>query len=138
VVIAVPRLKRRSEFLRVAKEGRRWVTPGLILQMRRRDAGEWLADREPGIRVGFTASRKVGKAVVRNRARRRLRAVAEQVLPRHAGGGCDFVIIARVETVNRPFGALLEDLTTALRRLKVYRTAADKTPASGGPFGRSE
>jgi ribonuclease P protein component len=69
----LPRLKRRREFLAVAGSGERAVAPGLILQAGRPTDGNQL-------RVGFTASRKVGNAVARNRARRRLRAASEAVL----------------------------------------------------------
>src|SRR5262249_45255473 len=71
-MVAVGRLKRRPDFLRVAAGRRRWVAPGLILQALGRSADGSTADDGPA-RVGFTASAKVGGAVVRNRARRRLR-----------------------------------------------------------------
>lgn len=77
------------------------------------------AARAP-IRVGFTASRKVGGAVRRNRARRRLRAAVRQVMPARAKAGHDFVVIARAGTLRRPFGALVADLETALKRLGAY------------------
>ncbi len=112
------RLKRRAEFLRVAGNRRKWVTPGLILQAAPQPSGE--ASSMP--RIGFTASRKVGIAVLRNRARRRLRAAVDQVMPLHAVPGNDYVVIARGETVTRPFQALLGDLETALRRLNLYRS----------------
>ncbi|MEQ8196372.1 MAG: ribonuclease P protein component, partial [Rhodospirillales bacterium] len=68
----IARLKRRSEFLRVARAQIKWVTPGLILQARKRTASDKEADSAPGetpaIRIGFTVSRKVGGAVERNRA----------------------------------------------------------------------
>jgi ribonuclease P protein component len=117
----VARLKRRAEFLRVAGGRRKWVTPGLILQALRRPAAGAGEAASEAPRVGFTASRKVGIAVSRNRARRRLRAAAEHVLPAHAAGGHDYVLIARGETLTRPFASLLTDLETALRRLGVYR-----------------
>src|SRR5947208_2991009 len=87
------RLKTRADFLRVAASGRRAVRPGLMLQ----------AARPSGIdgafvRVGFTASRKVGNAVVRNRAKRRLRAVADELLARDGRPGTDYVLIARAGT----------------------------------------
>ena len=96
------RLTRRAEFLTVAAGRRKSVAPGLILQ-------------------GFPASRKVGNAVARNRARRRLRAAAAAVLPAHAARGHDYVVIARAGTLTRPYEALLEDLAAGLKRLGVYR-----------------
>ncbi len=120
---AVDRLRRRPDFLLVAATRRRWVTPGLIVQIRRRgdDQGLDAAAGRQTLRVGLTVSRKVGGAVVRNRAKRRLRAVVNEVMPRHAEPGHDYVLIGRAETVRRPYGELLGDLTEALRRLKVYR-----------------
>jgi len=91
------------------------VTPGLILQACRQ-AG----DTGP-VRVGYTASRRVGGAVARNRARRRLRAAVAAVLPQHARTGYDYVLVARAATVRRPFGALVQDLEAALRRLGMWR-----------------
>ena len=67
------------------------------------------------IRVGFTASKKIGNAVTRNRAKRRLRAAASQLLPLLGRTGHDYVLVARGTTVARPFEALLSDITTALK-----------------------
>ncbi len=121
---AVPRLKSRPQFLRVAGAKRKWVAPGLILQARRHGAGNrrrgGIDEETPSIRVGFTVSRKVGNAVERNRVRRRLRATAGKVLPVHAKEGHDFVIIGRNATLRRPFAALIKDLETALRRLDAH------------------
>jgi ribonuclease P protein component len=122
---AIPRLKRRAEYLRVAGSGRKWAAPGLILQVLRHGAesGEKqpIAAAEARWRVGFTASRKVGIAVARNRARRRLRAAVAAVMPAHAASGHDYVLIARSATLTRPYAALVGDLQTALRRLGVFR-----------------
>lgn len=124
------RLQRRAEFLRVAGTRRKWVTPGLILQAASRTDAPAVIGTEGGKspaappRVGFTATRKIGIAVARNRARRRLRAAAEQILPLHAAGGYDYVLVARADSLTRPFPALLGDLETALRRLGVYRDGA--------------
>lgn len=112
----LPRLKRRREFLTVAGSGRKAVAPGLILQ-----ASGQAAEAADGLRVGFTASRKVGNAVARNRARRRLRAASETVLRAHAATGHDYVVIARATTLTRPYAELLGDLTGALKRLALYR-----------------
>jgi len=76
---------------------------------------------ESSFRLGFTASRKVGGAVQRNRARRRLKAAAGQVMSVHAMPGMDYVLVARAEAVKRSFPGLLADLETALRRLKMWR-----------------
>ena len=119
----IGRLKKRPDFLKVAAARAKWVTPGLILQARRRP----MPGDTPGVpaqadlvRVGFTVSRKVGKAVQRNRARRRLRAVANQVMPLHARSGHDFVLIGRQATLKRTFKALIGDLETALRKLDAF------------------
>ncbi len=118
----IARLKRRAEFLRVAGKGRKSVTPGLILQALRRPAGADPAAAGAALRVGFTASKKVGIAVERNRARRRLRAATDRVMPLHAAEGHDYVLVARAGTIRRPFAALLGDLEAALKQLGAWRT----------------
>lgn len=121
---SVGRLKRRADFLRVAGTGRKCAEAGLVLQAAdRREPDESDASM---IRVGFTASRKVGSSVARNRARRRLKAAADRVLVRHAATGRDFVLIARGATLTRPFAALVGDLETALRRLGLWREESEK------------
>ena len=123
------RLTRRPEFLKVAASRRRWAAPGLILQVADSPASE----PQGGFRLGFTASRKVGGAVERNRARRRLRAAAAAVMTVHAARGIDYVLVARAETVKRPFAGLLADLETALKRLRVWREGAPEQPSGTGP-----
>jgi ribonuclease P protein component len=111
VSVCLEGLKKRADFLAAAR-ARKQVTPGFILQAR--DRGE------PGspIRVGFTASKKVGNAVTRNRAKRRLRALARAILPRNGTPGWDYVLIARAgETVARSFADMSEDLTAALKKI---------------------
>ncbi len=101
-------LKKRADFLRAAR-ARKAVLPGFILQIRDRK------DQNPRIRVGFTCSKKVGNAVARNRAKRRLREVARLVLPRHGKAGHDYVLIGRAgKTAARPFEKMLTDLEQAL------------------------
>ena len=89
-------------------------------------------DRGPAFRLGFTASRKVGGAVERNRARRRLRALARDVMSEHAEAGRDYVLIARRNILTRAYGDLVADLEKALRGLDAYRD--DRRPdANAGP-----
>lgn len=136
---ALGRLKQRREFLWVAAANRKWVTPGLVLQARAVDPAKpprrgtrVCVEGEtgiPGIHVGFTVSRKVGNAVARNRARRRLRAAANQVLPDHAKEQLDYVIIGRHQTLKRSYPDLVGDLTTALKHLEAYHGGAGRSDA---------
>src|SRR6267142_5880314 len=130
---AVARLKRRPEFLRVAGGRQKWVAPGLILQALRQDDSKPSTEGIASARVGFTASAKVGNAVVRNRARRRMRAAAASVLPRHAAAAHDYVLIARAGTVKRRFADLVADLEAGLKRLGLYREDAEAMTANAGP-----
>ena len=109
------RLTRRGEFLRVAGRGRKAARPGLVLQ----------ALPQPGdmLRLGFTATKKIGGAVTRNRAKRRLREAARLVLAESPPPGWDLVLIARDATATRPFGQLLADLRGALRQAGVTEGA---------------
>ncbi len=103
-------LTRRADFLAAAR-GRRQGMPGFLLQARRRDD-----DGPP--RIGFTCSKKLGNAVTRNRAKRRLRAVARQVLPAAARPGWDYVLVGRPDaTVTRDFDEMCRDLARALRKV---------------------
>lgn len=101
--------------------------PGLVLQVARQPAG----DRPGALRYGLTASRRVGNAVVRNRVRRRLRAVAEEVLPRLARDGHDYVLIGRRASARRRHDELRRDLEAGLRRLGAAREGADDAPPQG-------
>jgi ribonuclease P protein component len=102
------------------------ATPSLVLQAAPRPGVE--AGGAP-IRLGFTASRKVGNAVARNRAKRRLREAAAAVLPRLGRSGTDYVLIARAATGERAYPALLADLEAALRRLDVAHRRRRRAPA---------
>jgi ribonuclease P protein component len=135
-----PRLKVRRDFLRVANTRKKWVTPGFIIQMAPRDdtkaaASHAVAEAETRLpRVGFTTSKKVGNAVLRNRARRRLRAVADQGLPAWADPAYDYVLIGRVDaTVSLPFDQMLHDLRWALKRLGALRGRSGNGTKVDGP-----
>ena len=111
------RLTRRAEFLRAAAQGRKCSTPGLVLQAATAAEGD--------LRVGFTCSKKVGNAVARNRARRRLKAAAAELMPAAAASGYDYVLIGRTETLKRPYALLLQDLRLALKRVGTLRAATE-------------
>lgn len=102
-------LKKRSEFLFV-REGRYQARSGVVIQARENPEHDI-------IRVGFTATKKIGNAVIRNRAKRRLRSVCLELLPKLGQTGTDYVFIARDKTVARPYEALLEDTQQALKSL---------------------
>ncbi len=112
------RLKRRAEFLRVAAKGRKAAVHGLVLQALARP------DAAPA-RIGFTVTKKVGNAVVRNRTRRRLKEAARLLLREHPVSGVDLVVIGRDTTRGRVFAALMDDLRRALTKAGVPRAAAD-------------
>ena len=103
-------MRKRADFLR-AQKGRRQSSPGLTLET----CPSPSAKTVPGAaRIGFTASRKVGGAVERNRAKRRLRAAAAATLPLLGREGHDYVLIARTATLLRPFAELIRDLEKAV------------------------
>ena len=119
--IQLVRLKKRSEFLRVAATRLSRVTPGLILQCRKHTLKEIQSCESIALSLGFTVSKKVGNSVIRNRVKRRLRAAAQAILPGKASPHLDLVIIGRQNTIKRSFPDLLADLEKALRKLQCHK-----------------
>ena len=113
----VETLKRRSEFLRIRK-GARSATPWFVLEAKRRGSDREDAGADAP-RFGFTVSKKVGKAVERNRIKRRLKAAVRDVVCDHSRGDFDYVLIARRAALDARFAALVSDLIQALKRVHV-------------------
>ena len=104
-------LTQRADFLRAAS-ARRMGTGSFLLQARSR------GDETPAIRIGFTASKKIGNAVARNRAKRRMRAVVRAVLPELGQAGWDYVLVAKPQaTIARDYADLMADLRRALSQI---------------------
>jgi ribonuclease P protein component len=116
------RLKKRAEFLAVAGKGAKAPMPGLVMQLMPR------ADDGP-FRVGFTVTKKVGNAVVRNRTKRRLREAVRLGLDAEAYRGFDMVVIGRDKTADRPFADLMSDVRRAAAKARQAASPAD--PVTG-------
>lgn len=107
-------LKKRADFLRVQQNGQKINTKGVMV---------FSLEQQEGyiIRVGYTATKKLGGAVVRNRIKRRLRAVARDIIAAHAKPGYDYVLIGRHHTAARPFEGLKKDIIFALHQTNCYQ-----------------
>lgn len=105
----VRRLSRRPQFL-YARSGEVYRTKAIVVQARRRPQ----KDKSVHIGEGFTATKKIGNAVARNRAKRRLRAASAQLLPQYGLCGVDYVFIARQQTGSLVWARLLDDMEKAL------------------------
>jgi ribonuclease P protein component len=99
--------KRRAEFLRMASRGRKIAKPGFVMQL-------CATGTEVPLRAGYTATKKIGNAVVRNRARRRLKEAARLTLAGRDLAGVELVLICRKETGSVPFGRLCSGIEVAL------------------------
>lgn len=116
-------LKKRREFL-AARGGPRAATPSFVVETKPRDG-----DPSGPARFGFTVTKQIGTAVVRNRVRRRLRALV-RALPEHAvRSGHDYVLIARAGAFDRPFAELAKDLEQAMRRVHDRPRGPRRTPS---------
>ena len=103
-------IKKRSDFL-AANRGKRYATPGFVLLVKDRQ------DESPDIRLGITITKKVGNAVIRNRMRRRFRALAQEMLGQNGKAGADHILIGRDSMIERDFGELRADMVKALGKL---------------------
>lgn len=107
----VIRLKKRRDFVHLNNNGQKVITKGFVLLALSRKENNPFSDM---IRVGFTTTKRLGNAVVRNRIRRRLRAVAAHVIPAFGKEGYDYILIGRLTTNACSFKRLLSDLETTL------------------------
>ncbi len=130
---AIEVLRKRADFLRAAS-ARRAGTSGFLLQGRKRKDDE--STPADMARVGFTCSKKVGNAVARNRAKRRLREIARLTLPDLGRQGWDYVLVGRFEaTATRDFSALLRDMRHALTEVHSDKPQKPR-PAASNQRGR--
>lgn len=106
----MPVIKKRADFLR-ARSGPKTGSAAFLLQKRPR------GDDDPVVRFGYTVTKKLGGAVVRNRIKRRLRAAVAEAAPGRVEPGCDYVVVARHAAATLPFARLLDQFETALVRL---------------------
>ena len=114
MVSKIDRLKKRSDFLRLQRDGVSWVSKHLVIQAAPSEEGT--------IRLGLTVSKKVSSlAVIRNRIKRRLREVARQVLPNHAVDSYDFVLIGRKGADEVNFETLIKELIWCLNKLNLNK-----------------
>jgi ribonuclease P protein component len=102
---------RRSEFLK-ANAGTRVPMPAFVLLVRTRD------DDEIDVGYGITATKKLGGAVIRNRAKRRFRAIVREQFPAHGLSGADHVLIARADALAQGYASLTADVVKALSKAK--------------------
>lgn len=114
--IIIETLKKRSDFLRVASFRKKWISPAMIIQAS--PCPEYTIQKKPIIRVGYTASKKVGNAVVRNKVKRRLREAVRQVMTSFGQENHDYVIIARSEAAGLAYQELIRDMKWSLKRLQ--------------------
>lgn len=113
-------LRHRAEFLNLQKTGQKWVTPAFVIQCLAR------SDSALPPEIGFTATKKLGNAVIRARAKRRLRAACDEAFKDFSAQGYQFALIARSDVLTHEFTVLVKELRWSLRRLNVPQVAHDK------------
>jgi ribonuclease P protein component len=111
-------LKKRSDFVAIQTDGRKWISPSVIVQVKDNNGLE--------TRLGFTVTKRTSKsAVKRNRIKRRLRAAASKMVPGQAKAGCDYVLIGRPASLEKPFADMCRDLAWCIKRLECHAPASD-------------
>jgi ribonuclease P protein component len=121
VIRHLERIVKRPDYLRIARARWNSVRPGLVLQA----SAIGSSANGPGPRVGYTVSKKVGNSVSRNRARRRLKSLVNDVFSERAEEAFDYVLIGRAKTLERTYDELLKDLRSALKY--IHRMSKDGT-----------
>lgn len=120
--ITLKKLKKRHDFLRVAKEGKKVVKPAFILV-----AAQNLFSEENSIsRIGYTATKKIGNAVIRNKSKRRLRAIVKERLEKQLYPNTDYNLIARYSTHNYDYNKLIVDFDDAIKEIHTLLTKKAK------------
>lgn len=122
------RIKTRKDYLAIAATGRRWVTPAFVIQTKESD------DKNRPPHVGFTVTKKVGNAVIRNRVRRRLKEAAREIMPLKASSGREYVLIGRFACLDIAYERIKSDLKWALKKLEAE---ADLKSNSISPKGKN-
>jgi len=111
----IERLKKRSEFVRVQKSGRKWISKGIIIEVAEND--------QNALRTGFTVSKRVSKlAVERNLIKRRLRSIASDILPDYSAHSLDLVLVGRAGSLKRDYADLKQDLVWCLNKLDIEKS----------------
>jgi ribonuclease P protein component len=122
--VQLERIKKRADFLNIAARGKKAVSHGVIVQALEKPQDQ--TEFAPPLRLGFTVTKKLGNAVVRNRIKRRLKAAAAEIFPTYGKSCVDYVLIGRIGTLTRPYTDLLGDLKYTLRKIE------KETSISGG------
>jgi len=112
--VSLSSIKKRADFLHVQKMGRKWIAKAFIVQV--------CENEGLGQRFGLVVTKKLHKlAVDRNRVKRRLRAVVAEILPNNAANDCDYVFIARKDTISMPYETLKKEMLWCIKRLDLKR-----------------
>lgn len=127
------RLRARKDFQAVYRQGRSWANRDVVLYLRKRNGDD--APNPPHPRIGFVISKKVGKAVVRNRLRRRLREAVRLQINRLKQEPYDLVFIARSSLLKKPWSDVLTSVNAVLQQAGVLDEAEGECSSEGARQG---